>query len=135
MHAKLTEIIGINKVNINLRHPALNAIFTRIFLKINSLFLVDSTQLTADSGKSVLCQLSTVNCLQKFIAYIPPEIHAVEVDMGQYHHGPADGVLQGTGIRCNTEYPSAIGDHFAIFELGAGVKDQAILIVLIQSLK
>jgi len=37
MHAKLTEIIGINKVNINLRHPALNAIFTRIFLKINSL--------------------------------------------------------------------------------------------------
>jgi len=37
MHAKLTEIIGINKVNINLRHPALNAIFRRIFLKINSL--------------------------------------------------------------------------------------------------
>ena len=38
MPAKLTEIIGINKANINLRYPALNAIFIRIFFKINSLF-------------------------------------------------------------------------------------------------
>jgi len=38
MHAKLTEIIGINKVNINLRYPALNAIFKSIFLKMKSLF-------------------------------------------------------------------------------------------------
>jgi len=39
MHAKLTEIIGINKVNINPRYPALNAIFIRLFLKIIHLFL------------------------------------------------------------------------------------------------
>jgi hypothetical protein len=39
MDAKLTEIIGINKVNINPRYPALNAIFTRLFLKNFSLFL------------------------------------------------------------------------------------------------
>ncbi|HCL83542.1 MAG TPA: hypothetical protein DIC22_06175 [Chitinophagaceae bacterium] len=38
MDAKLTEIIGINKVNINLRYPALNAIFISIFLKKKSLF-------------------------------------------------------------------------------------------------
>jgi hypothetical protein len=38
MHAKLTEIIGINKVNINLRYPALNAISSSIFFKMRSLF-------------------------------------------------------------------------------------------------
>jgi hypothetical protein len=38
MPAKLTEIIGINKVNINLRYPALNAIFISIFFKKMSLF-------------------------------------------------------------------------------------------------
>ncbi len=38
MPAKLTEIIGINKVNINLRYPALNAIFTTIFFYMWSLF-------------------------------------------------------------------------------------------------
>ena len=38
MHAKLTEIIGINKVNINHRYPALNAIFIRLFLNKLSLF-------------------------------------------------------------------------------------------------
>jgi hypothetical protein len=41
MHAKLTEIIGINKVNINLRYPALNAIFSSIFFKMRSLFQSD----------------------------------------------------------------------------------------------
>jgi len=38
MVAKLTEIIGINKVNINRRYPALNAIFIRLFLITLSLF-------------------------------------------------------------------------------------------------
>jgi hypothetical protein len=38
MHAKLTEIIGINKVNINPRYPALNAIFISIFFEKGSLF-------------------------------------------------------------------------------------------------
>jgi len=42
MHAKLTEIIGINKVNINPRYPALNAIFSLIFPIIISLFWEDS---------------------------------------------------------------------------------------------
>jgi hypothetical protein len=41
MHAKLTEIIGINKVNINLRYPALNAISSTIFFKLRSLFQSD----------------------------------------------------------------------------------------------
>jgi hypothetical protein len=38
MHAKLTEKIGINKVIINPRYPALNAISITIFLKMKSLF-------------------------------------------------------------------------------------------------
>ena len=88
MDAKLTEIIGINKVNINRRYPALNAIFIRLFpneLFSKSEFISRTMELPSENMER--------RRSEEFVSDVAPEINTIKVDMCQNFHGFADRVL------------------------------------------